>query len=150
MVELQAMEQQRKRLLLIDDNEIVRLMFSNVFWLHGLDDKYELNTVGRIEEAWNFINNPATRPHIIFMGLVMPFEKDGKIETSAEAGFSTLRKLKSSQETQAIRVIIFSSYNEEEYRTQALALGAEMYLKKGENMPQDLIQIIRSFDTPEN
>lgn len=144
------METKKKNLLLIDDNEIVRLMFSNVFWLHGLDDEYNLNTVGRIEEAWTFINNPSTRPDIIFMGLVMPFEKDGKIETSAEAGFSTLKKLKSDPETRSIRVIIFSSYNDEEYRTEALALGAEMYLKKGENMPQDLIQIIRSFKNPVN
>lgn len=139
------MESPKKKILLIDDNEIVRLMFSNVFWLHGLDDKYELNTVGRIDEGWVFINNPSARPDIIFMGLVMPFEKDGKIETSAEAGFSTLKKLKGSSETSPIRVIIFSSYNEEAYREQALALGAEMYLKKGENMPQDLIQIINSF-----
>lgn len=141
------MEPQKKKILLIDDNEIVRLMFSNVFWLHGLDDKYQLDTVGRIEEAFSMIADQSTRPQIIFTGLVMPFEKDGKKETSAEAGFTLLRYVKGNPETESIRVIIFSGYNEEEYRTQALALGAEMYLQKGENMPQDLIQIIRSFDT---
>ena len=76
----------------------------------------------------------------------MPFTKDGKKETSAEAGFSLLRRIKGTQSTQSIRVVIFSGYNEEEYRSQAMSLGAEMYLQKGENMPQDLIQIIRSFD----
>ena len=90
MIEYVTMEPHKKKILLIDDNEIVRLMFSNVFWLHGLDDKYELTTVGRIEEAYIFITNPATRPHIIFTGLVMPFEKNGRVETSAEAGFSLL------------------------------------------------------------
>lgn len=134
------------KILLIDDNEIVRLMFSNVFWLHGLDDKYALTTVGSIEEAYVFISNRDTRPDIIFTGLVMPFEKDGRKETSAEAGFSLLKRIKADHETESIRVIVFSGYNEDEYRTQALSLGAEMYLKKGENMPQDLIQIIRSFD----
>ena len=142
------MEPRKRKILLIDDNEIVRLMFSNVFWLHGLDEKYELNAVSRIEEAEIFISNPSSRPDIIFMGLVMPFQKNGKTETTAEAGFSTIRRIKADPETSSIRVIIFSSYNEEEYRKQALALGAEMYLEKGENMPQDLIQIIRSFDTP--
>lgn len=142
------MEQRKMRILLIDDNEIVRLMFSNVFWLHGLDDNYELTTVGTLKEAFTFISNGDTRPDIIFTGLVMPFEKDGKIETSAEAGFSLLKRVKGNHETESIRVIIFSGYNEEEYRAQALSLGAEMYLKKGENMPQDLIQIIRSFDNP--
>lgn len=141
------MEQSKKKILLIDDNEIVRLMFSNIFWLHGLNDEYELNTVGTIREAWTFIENYSTSPDIIFTGLVMPFEKDGKIETSAEAGFSLLKKLKADPLTQKIRIIIFSGFSEEEYRTQALALGAEMFLKKGENMPQDLIEIIRSFGT---
>lgn len=144
------MEAQKKKILLIDDNEIVRLMFSNVFWLHGLDDKYELTTVGTLKEADVFIANPSTRPHIIFTGLVMPFEKDGKVETSAEAGLSLLKRIKDDPETKSIRIVIFSGYNEEEYRAQAIALGAEMYLQKGENMPQDLIQVIRSFDTDAN
>lgn len=141
------MEPHKKKILLIDDNEIVRLMFSNIFWLHGLDDKYELTTVGSTEEALVFIANQATRPNIIFTGLVMPFIKNGKKETSAEAGFSLLKRVKSDPETSSIRVIIFSGYNEEEYRAQAIDLGAEMYLKKGENLPQDIIQIISSFDT---
>lgn len=140
------MEQQKKKILLIDDNEIVRLMFSNVFWLHGLDDKYELNTVGTIDEGLVFISNTSTRPDIIFTGLVMPFKKDGKMETTAEAGFSILKSIKENPETKSIRVIIFSGYNEEDYRAKALGLGAEMYLQKGENMPQDLIKIINSFD----
>lgn len=142
------MESQKKKLLLIDDNEIIRLMFSNIFWLHGLDDKYELTTVSSMSEASIFISNPTTCPDIIFTGLVMPFEKNGKIETSAEAGFSLLERIKGDPKTKHIRVVVFSDYNEEAYRTKAFALGAETYLTKGENMPQDLIQVIRSFDTP--
>ncbi|OHA79837.1 MAG: hypothetical protein A2747_03405 [Candidatus Yonathbacteria bacterium RIFCSPHIGHO2_01_FULL_44_41] len=141
------MEQPKKKILLVDDNEIIRLMFANIFWLHGLDDKYELTTVSSMSEASVFIANPATRPNIIFTGLVMPFEKNGKIETSAEAGFSLLKRIKTDPETQSIRVVVFSGYDEDEYRTQALALGAEAYLTKGENMPQDLLQLIRSFDS---
>lgn len=142
------MNTRKKKILLIDDNEVVRLMFSNVFWLHGLDDKYELNTVGTIDEAFVFIENPTSRPDVIFTGLVMPFINGDKKETSAEAGFSLLRRIKGDPSTQSIRVVVFSGYNEEEYRDQAMSLGAEEYLQKGENMPQDLIQIIRSFDNP--
>ncbi|MEK7148696.1 MAG: response regulator [Patescibacteria group bacterium] len=141
------MESRKKKLLLVDDNEVVRMMFTNIFWLHGLDDKYDLTTVDNTEEAMVFVENPATRPDVIFMGLVMPFEKNGKIETSAEAGFSMLKRIKSDPQTKSIRVIIFSSYNEKEYGAQALQLGAEMYLKKDENMPQDILKIISSLDT---
>ncbi|SRR3989344_9688486 len=141
------MESQKKKLLLIDDNEVVRLMFSNVFWLHGLDDDYEFTAVGRLEEAEKVISDPTTRPDIVFMGLVMPFTKDGKTETSAEACFSMLRRIKDDPATKSIRVIIFSSYDEVAYREQVLALGAEMYLKKSESMPQDIIELLRSLNT---
>ncbi|MBI5798871.1 MAG: response regulator [Candidatus Yonathbacteria bacterium] len=144
------MEQPKKKILLVDDNEIVRLMFSNVFWLHGLDDNYDLTTVGTIKEASDIISDPKQKPDIVFTGLVMPFEKDGKTETSAEAGFSLLRKIKGNPETQSIRIVIFSNFNENEYREQAIALGAEDFFSKGENLPQDLIKIIRSFGSDAN
>lgn len=140
------MEPQKKKILLIDDNEIVRLMFSNVFWLHGLDDKFDLTTISRTEEAENILSTPTTRPDIVFMGLVMPFTKDGKTETSAEAGFSMLKRIKADPATKSIRVVIFSSFDEGWYREQAVSLGAEMYLKKSESMPQDLINLLRSFE----
>ncbi len=141
------MEPKKKKILLIDDNEIVRLMFSNVFWLHGLDDDYELTTIGQIEEAEKFLSSPETRPDIIFTGLVMPFTKDGKTETSAEAGFALLKRIKENPATKSIRVIIFSSFDEAWYRDQVLALGAEMYLKKSESMPQDIIELLRSLNS---
>lgn len=140
------MEPQKKKILLIDDNEIVRLMFSNVFWLHGLDDKFDLTAISRTEEAENVLSNPATRPDIVFMGLVMPFTKDGRTETSAEAGFSMLKRIKDDPATKSARVVIFSSFDEGWYREQAISLGAEMYLKKSESMPQDLIKLLRSFE----
>lgn len=136
----------KKKILLIDDNEIVRIMFSNIFWLHGLDDKYELITCESMDKATTFLENPSTTPDIVFMGLVMPFTKDGKTETSAEAGFSIIRKIKENPAYSKIHIIVFSSYDEEEYREQAMALGAEGFLKKGENMPQDIIDFIRSFE----
>ena len=141
------METQRKKILLIDDNEIVRIMFSNIFWLHGISDTHDLITVESTTKALSVVTNPETRPDIIFMGLVMPFEKNGKIETSAEAGFSFLRAIKEDPDTRNIHVVIFSSYDEEGQRAQALSLGAEKYIKKGDNMPQDIIEVIRSFDT---
>jgi CheY-like chemotaxis protein len=136
------MNEQKKKLLLIDDNEVVRIMFSNLFWLHGLDEKYNLKAIGRVEDADVIIKNPETKPDVIFTGLVMPFMKDGKQITTAEAGFSLLRKVKEDPDTKDICVVIFSSYGDKEYHDQALALGAEMYLQKSENMPQDLINTI--------
>lgn len=140
------MNEPRKKLLLIDDNEVVRIMFSNLFWLHGLDEKYELTVISRVDEAEAFLSDPSKRPDIVFTGLVMPFTKEGKTITSPEAGFSLLKRIKNDPQTKSICVVIFSSYNDKEYQRQALELGAEMYLQKSENMPQDLINTISCFN----
>lgn len=139
------MNDKKIKILLVDDNDIVRLMFSNIFWLHGLDEKYELLTVSHTEEAENIINSPTTKPDIIFMGLVMPQEKEGRISVSAETGFRFLEHIKKDPSLSIIRVIIFSSFDDEDFKERALALGAERYLKKSESMPQDIIEAIYSL-----
>lgn len=132
------------KVLLVDDNEIIRMLFSNIFWLHGLDDQYELATVSRIEDARTQIDDPNTRPDIIFTGLVMPFEKGGKVSPSAEAGFSLISYIKQNPALSHIRVIVFSGYSDDALKEKSLALGAEQYLRKDENIPQDIINIIRA------
>lgn len=139
------MENKKTKILIIDDNEIIRMMFSNIFWLHGLDDTYELGTVGRVDEALERIADTSTRPDIIFMGLVMPFEKGGKVTPSAEAGFSIIKRVKEDAELSRIRIIILSGYQDTEYQQKALEMGAERYLKKSESMPQDILEVIRSL-----
>lgn len=140
------MDNRKKKILLIDDNEVLRIMFANIFWIHGLDDQYEITTIGNVSEAEAIITNKETCPDFILTGLVMPFEKDGRTITSAEAGFTLLKRVKEDPSLAHIRVIVFSSYEDEEYQKKALALGAERYLKKKENLPQDIIQIFRSFE----
>lgn len=137
----------KKKILLVDNNEFTRLMFSDIFWLHGLDDECEFSAVATTEEALPIINTKETRPDVVFTGLVMPINKDGKAEVSAEAGFSLIQNIKSNPETKSVRVVVFSDFDEEEYREHAKALGAEMYLRKDSSIPQDLVRIVHSLDT---
>ena len=139
------MENKKTKILVIDDNEIVRMMFSNIFWLHGLDDTYELSTVGRVDEAQKQIEDLSTRPDIIFMGLVMPFETGGKITPSVEAGFKIIKQVKENSELSRIRIIVLSGYQDVEFQQKALDMGVERYLKKSESMPQDILEVIRSL-----
>lgn len=139
------MENKKTKILIIDDNEIIRIMFSNIFWLHGLDDTFELNTVARVDEALKQIDDSSTRPDIIFMGLVMPLEKGGKITPSVEAGFTIIKHVKENPELSRTRIIVLSGYQDAEFQQKALDMGVERYLKKSENMPQDILEVIRSL-----
>lgn len=131
----------KRRILLVDNNEIVRLFFKDVFWLHGLDDRFQVEFATSLEEAQSYITNNDLRPDVIFLDLVMPSVHEGGRGTSVEAGFSFLESLKRNPLCSGVKIIIFSSEKSPELEMRAKQLGAMMYLKKGENLPQDLVTI---------
>ena len=136
------MPEKKQKLLLVDDNELTRIYFREVFWLHGLEYKYDLEMAENVEAAAKLVDNEGTRPNIIFLGLVMPMKIGGLTVTSPEAGFNLLRKIKSDPTLRNIKVIIFSAFDNKEYQEQAKKLGADSYLIKGQNLPQDILNFI--------
>ena len=135
-------QKNKQKLLLVDDNELTRIYFREVFWLHGLEYKYDLQMTETVEQAAKLVENEATRPDIIFLGLVMPMKINGTTVTTPEAGFNILRKVKSDPNLRRIKVVIFSAFDKQEYKDEAKKLGADAYLVKGQNLPQDILQFM--------
>ncbi len=136
----------KKKILLVDDSEIIRLYFRDIFWIHGLDSKFDLNICADIDKAKQIIKDPNTRPALVFSGLVMPIKQGDKTVSSPEAGFSFLEELKSNPELKDIHVIIFSAYSDKKYQDRAKELGADSFLAKQENMPRELVQFIENLN----
>mgnify|MGYP001609033089 CR=1 FL=1 len=130
------------KVLLIDDDEMIRIYFQDIFWIHGLDNRYELVVINDVKKAEEIINNPSTKPNIVFMDLVMPIEKDGKIITTPEAGLDLLKKIKSDEQLKKIKVVVFSGHDEESIKNKVKKLGAENYLIKGSSLPRELVEFI--------
>ncbi|MEK9154754.1 MAG: response regulator [Patescibacteria group bacterium] len=133
------------KILLVDDDEMIRIYFRDIFWIHGLDNKYDLTTVESPQKAEAIISDPKTRPHIIFTDLVMPAEKDGRIITSPEAGLNFLKKIKTDPELKDVKVIVFSGHSEDTLKKQVKELGAENYMIKSDNLPKDLIEYVEKM-----
>lgn len=112
----EILSKNKTKILLVDDNEIIRIYLRDVFWIHGLENKYDLSAVESIEKAEKLIENPKTRPEIVFCDLVMPVTGGDKTAMSSAAGFSLLEKIKSDPELKKIKVIIFSGHDEKKYR----------------------------------
>src|SRR3990167_5953917 len=102
----------RIKILLVDDDEMLRIYFKDIFWIHNLEYKYELTVANNIKKAEEVINNPETCPNIIFLDLVMPIESGGRAIASPEAGLGLLKKIKSDPKLKIIKVIAFSGHNE--------------------------------------
>lgn len=134
------------KILLVDDDEMVRIYFRDIFWIHGLDHKYELITVDCPEKAEQILFNPNLEPpHIVFTDLVMPIKKDEKTITSPEAGLNLIKKIKSSPALKDIKVIVFSNYPEEKLKKEIKKLGVEDYVPKGENLPKELVEYVEKL-----
>jgi CheY-like chemotaxis protein len=135
----------KQKLMLVDDNELTRIYFREVFWLHGLEYRFDLEMAETLEQATQIIQHPASRPDIIFLGLVMPMKVGNHTVTTPEAGFNLLRLIKSSQELKSIKVIIFSAFDNKEYQENAKKLGADAYLVKGQNLPGDILNFVQNY-----
>lgn len=129
-------------ILLIDDNEVIRIFFRDIFWLHGLEDQFHLEVASGVDDAMVILHDPSKRVDVIFLDLVMPFKKDGKEITTSEAGLGILRAVKGDPNLKHVKVIIFSGYTDKKDIEEAKKEGADMYLAKEEHLPQDLIRIL--------
>ena len=138
-------ETKKQKLLLVDDNELTRIYFREIFWLHGLEYRFDLIMAETLEQAQQIVENPGTRPDIIFLGLVMPIKIGKHTVTTPEAGFTLLRIIKTSPQLKKIKVFIFSAFDKAEYKEAAKKLGADAYLVKGENLPGDLLNFMKEY-----
>lgn len=136
---------QKIKILLVDDDEMIRIYFRDIFWIHGMDNKYDLAVTDSIKKAEEIIDDSETRPAIIFLDLVMPVEIDGRTIISPEAGFSLLKKIKSDPNMKNIKVIVFSGHAEEALQKEARKLGVETYLIKGSNLPKELVEFVENI-----
>lgn len=128
-------------ILLVDDNEVIRIFFKDIFWLHGLEDRFHLEIATGVDDAMAILHDPSKKIDVVFLDLVMPFKKDGREITTSEAGLSILKSVKSDANMSHVKVIVFSGYTDKKDIEEAKKSGADMYLAKEEHLPQDLIRI---------
>lgn len=137
-------------ILLVDDNEVIRIFFKDIFWLHGLSNQFHLEIASGVDEALAILRDAEKKIDVVFLDLVMPFKKDGKEITTSEAGLSVLRTVKNDPNMKHVKVIVFSGYTDKKDIEEAKKSGADMYLAKEEHLPQDLIKIFDGLAKKDN
>lgn len=83
--------------------------------------------------AWSFIEQE--KPDLILLDILLINEN----------GLEILAKLKGDETTKNIPVIIFTNYDEKEYKNQALALGAADFVPKTGVTPDEMVEKIRKI-----
>ena len=64
-------EKKKIKILLIDDDEMMRIYFRDIFWIHSKKDVYDVQMVSSFEEAEKIVKNENTKPDTIFLDVLM-------------------------------------------------------------------------------
>lgn len=133
--------QKKIKILLIDDDEMMRIYFRDIFWIHGKSNKYEITMVSTLEKAEAVLKDPNTRPDTIFLDVLMSSKNAGCSAPAYQMALSLgfISRLKKNKDYSNINIIIYSGQKEEILKEQALKLGVDGYLTKGEIMPKEII-----------
>jgi len=132
--------QNKTKILLVDDDEMMRIYFRDIFWIHGYDDRYNVASVASLEEADKIVVNKETKPDIIFLDLMMPVRgEDNSPDGQMKRGLSFIEKIKKDENLFNIKIIIYSSQKEDCIKNEVCKFGVDGYLIKGELMPKEII-----------
>lgn len=132
--------QKKIKILLVDSDEMMRIYFRDVFWIHGRSDTYEIMMASSLEEAEKNISDKDTKPDTIFMDVMTMCSNMhcGGDEQTRKA-LSFIERIKKDKDLSSMKVIIFSNKKEESIKDEASKLGVDGFLTKGELMPKDII-----------
>ena len=126
-----AMPEEKIRVLIVDDHAVVRQGLRTFLELHFDASWLPIEVVGEAANGIEAIESVRKlRPDIVLLDLVMP-EMDG-VEATA----------KIIQEHPQIKVIILTSFGEQDRIIPAIRAGAKGYLLK-DIAPDDLVQAVR-------
>ena len=134
------MDTKKIKILLIESDEMMRIYFRDIFWIHGRSDTYEITMASSLEEAEKAITDKDTKPDTIFLDIMMT-SGGGRMsgDEQIRKNLSFIERIKKDKDLSFIKIIIFSDKKEELIKEEVSKLGIDGFLTKGELMPKDII-----------
>ncbi len=136
-----------KRVLMVDDDEMMRILFRDTFWIHsGPQHMIEVATVRTIEQAREYLAEEEEVPNVIFLGLFLLTPGiGGALVREPLPSLEFIKDLRSRQEYAHVRIIVYSKYDEPEFKQKAKEAGADHYLVKGELTPKEIVDFVEQL-----
>lgn len=129
------------RILIIDSDEISRIYFRDIFWIHGRNNQYEVLIASNLEEADKIILNKDTCPDTVLLDITMS-KKSHISAFDITDCVSFVSKIKNNKELPAMKIIIYSGHKIDSLKDNFEKVGIDGFLTKGENTPKEIISYI--------
>ena len=117
----------KKKILLVEDDEMLSKVYRSRFEIEGFDVKEVNNGEDALSAAIEY------KPDLILLDAMMP-----KI-----SGFDVLDILRNTPETSNIRVIMLTALSQPKEKERAEQLGVDEYLVKSQVVISDVVERIR-------
>lgn len=126
-------------ILSIEDDDFMQIFLKDVFWMHGTHKNFVLHQVNNIASARKFLSDSKNMPDLIFLDIRLPEnESEG---AKKDTGLAFVKELRQDPALKNTKIVIFSGFSDQELQDEALKLGADKFLIKGEHLPMELVQI---------
>ena len=123
------MDEHKKKILIIEDDEHVSKVYEMKFLKEGYDTALVANGEQAVEKV------VSEKPALIILDLMVP-KKDG---------FAILEEIKKNPIVASIPILVLSNLGGKGDQERALALGANDYMVKVENSMQDVIERAKKY-----
>jgi DNA-binding response OmpR family regulator len=122
------MNERRKKVLLIDDDRLIVMLFKDIIKAAG----YDIETASMGKEAWDKIQH--SHPDLIVLDVMLP----------EMSGFEIARRAKADHALKAIPIIILTALRSPSDVSEAKLAGADEVLLKPLN-PEKLMERIKFY-----
>src|SRR5438552_5378537 len=118
-----------KKILLVEDDEILVRMYKKLFSYNGYDVSVATDGIQGLQYAKQL------KPDLIILDVMMP-----KMN-----GLELLEKIKNDPTIKSIPTIMLTNLNMDHEVANALANGALLYLVKNEHEPEQIFKIVKNL-----
>jgi len=118
-----------KKILLVEDDVFMLELLSEKLRKSGFDVSVATNG----EECLKILES--LKPDLVLLDVVMP-----KLD-----GFDVLRRIKSSQDSSSVPVVILSNLGQKEEIERAMSLGAKDYIIKANFTTKEIVEKLNSI-----
>ncbi|HBI50887.1 MAG TPA: response regulator [Candidatus Moranbacteria bacterium] len=124
------MEQKIKTVLIVEDEEDLREIYSRALMANGYEVLQATNGI----EALEWLERKSEKIDLILLDIVMP----------GMDGFEALEKIKKDERYEKIPVLVSTNLDNDDDRRQALGMGAKEYFVKSQHTPSELVAKVKA------